>query len=1329
MTKRTSWITLVVLCGLWGPLVAQEVKDQYEPNNSFDTAKEIAVGKPFAFAIYPVKDRDWFYVRVAEAGYVRVSVDSAAAPGIDPVVSLFDAAQKPLGQSEARVRPGLLYLVISDYGNDEQHLGLLKGAVAFYAESDASEINDRFERAREVKANTTVNFALMPVGDVDVFKLSVPQTGYVRVTVDNAAAPHLDPMVAIFDKDRRKLGNNEARVEAGPVLVSIADYGNDESSPKDITARFQFFAESDVSEPNHGFTRARKAELNARVAFALMPCGDRDTFQLNIPEKGYLRVQVDNSAARHLDPLTVIYDGNQRKIGEGEARVQPGAAYVDIMDYGDDESSPESLTATFSFQPERDDSECNDTFPQAREAPLNERVQFAIMPKGDRDAFRVSIPGAGCLRVEVDNSAARDVDPVVEIYDYNQRKVGDAEARLSKGAAYVLISDYGNDESGFEALNATFHFFPETDETESNDTFARARPVSPGQPVAFSLMPCTDRDVFSLTIKEAGTLEVKIDKSAAPEVDPVVSIHDRRQCKIGDASAFVRPGVVYVVVDEYGHNTSSPKELKASFAFAAAAKDDPRVSIAGDAVETALDSAPEIALTKEQSRRVYRVAVPSPGLLAAAVKWASADPPQVALQVYNEEFDYLGADHAAVPKGNVFVIASVEPARIKTPPAGKISFTHTPGNDPYEPDGSFTQARMVSPGGEAEFTIFPVRDRDFFRCQIEKPGYLQVRVDKSAADYLDPWIAICDDEYRQIGNDNARVRPGTVYIQIGDAYDDEASEKKLKASFEFTAETDASEPNDAFPQARTVQVNSTVDFALMPTGDRDCFRLRTDKPGYLQVSVNTAAAGHLDPWAQICDEHQNPLGQNMARVPAGTLYVVIADSYDDESSPKQLQAQFAFTQDPDSGEPDNCFPLAREATLGTPFDVFLMPDEDEDFYKLSIPGPGSVHVWLDKLRAKDLAPRVTIYNRHQEKIGQHSARVDAGAAYVVVSNDARRQIVSEPVRATVVYLPDVPPADLIRRPGDTIEIALPQEGMVCAVPLRVSDPCYFSVLTLFPPSSIAELAVQIVGPDGTVIRPEGPPLHGPGIYHLLVRAQKGQATMPFAVRVDAVEPIDTFEPNDSPERASHVSLPFRGWVCLHQHPNVDHFRFAAAAKGLYSVRVDHPRQNPGARFTLYPDGQPEGAATIPVMLHQGGAYTALYAQLEPGDYRLSVTGNADADGNANPVLLSVRALSTGTRPPGDVQIMAFGLPEDSSDYRALADLSRMIRTPVRSGETAKDVALELQEAVRKTAVTSPLPSAQASGHPPKWTIVFGILLAVIVLFGGILLYRKSRPAA
>ena len=1358
--RLTTVLPLLLLTLSLCAAVPVHATDSFEPNDNFEQAKAVKLNEVFESSINPVKDVDWFTTTITKAGYVRVTIDNKAAAPVDPVVQLLTGKGRKIGDLEARVKPGPLYIAISEYNNDEAHAGMLKITVQFWEEADATEVNNDFAHARTVKPGDTVDFALMPAGDADMFALSVPQTGFLHVVVDNSAAKEVDPVLEIFNSKRQKLGAGEARVSGGQIFVRVSEYLNDESSPNPLKATFQFTAESDASEPNHGFTRARDAAFGTAVPFAIMPVGDQDMFRLKIAETGYLRVAIDNSKAAEIDPVVAIYDAGQVSLGAMEARVSAGDIYVNISERGNNGSSPNNLAATFSFLAETDKTEPNDSIALAREVKPGDSADFAIMPVGDHDTFRLKIAETGYLRVAIDNSKAAEIDPVVAIYDAGQVSLGAMEARVSAGDIYVNISERGNNGSSPNNLAATFSFLAETDKTEPNDSIALAREVKLGDSVDFAIMPLGDREVFKLSLDKPGDLQVTVDQTAASELDLAYFIYDQRGQRIGERNAFVRPGTVYVWIEEQQHNASSPEMLKATFTFTAAAADDPRLTIADDALAAEIGKDSVIGFSKEQSRQVFRVVSPSAGKLSGLLKWTTPEPPKVLLELYDEQLNYLGSTasgSAAAPKGTIHVVATVNPDRVGEASNGTITFAHDAGNDMHEPNLHFAAAHKVKLNETVEFTLFPKGDRDFFYGQIEKPGYLAVTIDKSVASHLDPWSVIYDESQRQVGKYSARVRPGDFFVQIGDSYDDELSDKPIKATFQFVAETDTSEPNNSGHTARTVKSGSTVDFMLMPMGDRDYFSLDCPTAGYLQIAIDKSApgAGHLDPFAVIYDHNFRKLADNAARVPKGKVYVEIGDSYDDEWSTQQLKVSFTLTPDPDKGEPDDRFPLARTIAPGEPADVYLMPDTDQDCYKFEVPGPGSVQVRLDNTRATNLRPWAQIFNRHQEKIGDLGARVEAGTVYIRIGNSARRQITTNPVRATAIYLPDNPAPELIRRPGDGIEVKLTTEGSIFTSPIRSTAPGFFSVNALFPPTAIEQLTVELISPNGEVIAAAGPRLYPPGIYHVIAHARKGQSKSPFALRVDAVEPVDIYEPNDTETEATESRLPFHGWVCLHNAPHADHFRFNVDTEGLYQIRIDHPTLNPQVRFAIWPVDDKSDAASIPTVYHTGSGYSALYARLDVRQYHLVLTGSATADGNANPVKLSITALNRGDIPPGDLLIMAFGMPEDSPGFKAITNLSKMVATPLRSGEKAEDIAKELRDTVsnanvpdnqpsqqpgdNSTASSTPKPVATATEKTPNasvptagtgiWRKLLGATLLVIAIAGAFMIMRKTIASA
>jgi len=1350
-------ISLLAICLLTAPLFAA---DKFEPNNTINDAKPITLNEAFETSIDPVKDIDWFRTTITKAGYVRVTIDKTAAPPVDPTVQLFRSKEHRIGNAEARVEPGPLFIAIGEYRNDEAHAGMLKVTVQFWPETDPSEDNRDFANARKVNPGDTTAFALMPIGDVDIFTLTVPRAGYLRVVVDKAAANHVDPVMEIFDGKQKRLGLGEARVAGGQLYVRISEYRNDESSPKALKATFQYTAESDASEPNHAFLRAREVTFGQPVAFALMPRGDQDTFKLKLTEPGYLRVTVNNSAANHVDPVIQIFDAQYRPIGNAEARTVAGDVFVKISEHHNDESSPNNLAATFSFQPESDSSEPNDTLTRARAVKLNEQVDMMIMPLGDGDVFKLDVPGPGMLRVEVDKSKASHLELAAHIYNATWQRIGGWEASVDKGDIYVYIAEAQNNESSLSSLGATFRFFPPSDKTEPNDSLAKARPVKPGETVAFAIMPLGDREFFKLNIEKPGVLQVKVDQSAAPGLDLGYYIYDEFGNQVGQQSAFLRRGTAYILIEEQQHNESSPNMLKASFAFTPAADNDPRLVITDNAVDAALDTVAQITLTKEKSQQVLRLSTPSTGSLIGTIKWTTPSPPASTLSLYNEQLHYLGGAGAAVPKGTVYAVVSAKPNQIAAPLKGTIALTHTTSNDPHEPNGTILRARKANLNESTSFTLFPKGDRDFFRCEVKEAGYLGVWIDKTAANHLETWSAIYDASLRQIGQYSARVEPGVIYIQIGDTYDDESSDKQIKANFQFVPETDTSEPNGSARLARSVKPDNTVAFKLMPQGDREYFRLDMPGAGYLQVSVDKSAKGaeHLDPWVKIYDENLRQIGATAARVTKGAVYVQIGDSYDDEWSTQQLKAQFKFTADPDGAEPDEGFAFARPITSGAPFDVILMPDYDQDYFKLEVPGPGSIYARLDSTRAPNIRPVLQFFNQYQEKIGDLSARTRGGTVYLKI-NTQRNQITTQPIGTTVIYLPDNPTAELMRRPGEGIEVRLPTEGMIATVPVRSAKPGFFSVNTLFPPAALEQFTIKLIGPAGVAITPKGPKLHPAGIYHLVAHAKKGKSDIPFAVRVDLAEPIDIYEPNDTESQATQIELPFHGWVCLHRQPHADHFRFESKKPGLYQIRIDHPNQNPNTQFVIRHENQRSYPAAVTSVRHNRSTYSALYMRLEARRYHLVLTGRAALDGNANPVRLSITPLNTGDHPPGDLRIMAFGLPEGSADYKAITDLSKMISTPVTTGEKAEDIARELRETVSDTnvadnrpptstlnksekptstsqatapkkkkgqAATTPAVAATRSGN---WTRILGSALLLIAIVGTVFILRKRPTSA
>jgi hypothetical protein len=80
---------------------------------------------------------------------------------------------------------------------------------------------------------------------------------------------------------------------------------------------------------------------------------------------------------------------------------------------------------------------------------------------------------------------------------------------------------------------------------------------------------------------------------------------------------------------------------------------------------------------------------------------------------------------------------------------------------------------------------------------------------------------------------------------------------------------------------------------------------------------------------------------------AGTYYLEVAESGDNGTSPYNLQATFTATPDP--GERNNRFADAAPLTPGAPFQGYMMPTGDHDWYSFDVEGRAQVHALVSNV--------------------------------------------------------------------------------------------------------------------------------------------------------------------------------------------------------------------------------------------------------------------------------------------------------------------------------------------------------------------------------------------
>ncbi|MDD2634398.1 MAG: hypothetical protein PHW82_02745 [Bacteroidales bacterium] len=188
-----SGIYYILVADRWGENFSEEefslkidfIKefDTFEPNSEPLLAKDIEFEKEYKSAIFPIGDQDWFKVKVDSQGYIEVK-----AKGMDEDLDLTaefaqynEYDEKPVKVLRAKeltpsvlavVKPGEYYILLSDRWNEKGAQTLFNWVVSFIPEMDINEPNDTYDNAKEITGNDTVNLAIFPVGDIDMFKFT-----------------------------------------------------------------------------------------------------------------------------------------------------------------------------------------------------------------------------------------------------------------------------------------------------------------------------------------------------------------------------------------------------------------------------------------------------------------------------------------------------------------------------------------------------------------------------------------------------------------------------------------------------------------------------------------------------------------------------------------------------------------------------------------------------------------------------------------------------------------------------------------------------------------------------------------------------------------------------------------------------------------------------------------------------------------------------------------------------------------------------------------------------------------------------------------------------
>jgi len=748
--------------------------DTNEPNDLFRDATELSASNQTAGMILPAGDVDWFKFHTVAPKTVYIQV--ARTEGILPHVELYNDSKGRLASVTAQnVGDSLLlsyyvpegdtyYILVRDRDNNRV------STVPYLLTVNGGEFDE-----------------YSPVAGLPGFSPNPVLVGQpVRLT---ATGSDEDGLVVGYEwkSDIDGLLGTSATLElsslsAGRHRVSLRIRDDDGNWSAPIARSLVVAPEiGQEAEYNNSWQTACPVEMDRWTVGHIDPANDVDFYKVYVGSCGRLRVLLDALPAI-MRPKLDAYDENGNSIWASATAsidgawlmlgfyVSPGWYHVRVADADGQATGAQSYAVRFSFYTEADPYEPNDSLATATEIePDSVLSDPAICPNGEYDHYRLELPGAGRLSLElrdfpdtmkgamylynesldymwISADSLNPGDPVPLVYDSN-----------GPGVVYVRVKNNLNaaEPQPYEFVS---QFTPAPDAFEPNNSAGEAVLVTQSANHGY-IFPINDEDWFRVWMDEGETLSLSVTETPSGMRAGIAMyngnwnflwIHQEAN-NPGDNVYlnYTAPadGMYYFRIKDEAHGsyvtpyllTVGGVTLGQEPPFAPQTVEAENNGSWAEATDIALSTNVSGQITPNGDEDYFRVQINQPGVLVVS---HTGIPEEVTSEmwVYNPAHGQIGYRRTTNPgEDNILEVPATTPGmhfiRIKdfqnnnsSSELYNLHVTHTPVIDPHEPNNSSGTAFTMGAATVSGY-LFAGSDEDWYRFYVRNPGPVSISLD------------------------------------------------------------------------------------------------------------------------------------------------------------------------------------------------------------------------------------------------------------------------------------------------------------------------------------------------------------------------------------------------------------------------------------------------------------------------------------------------------------------------------------------------------------------------------------------------------------------------